>query len=111
MSRDFVDCCDALIGVYVCVCTSEFIFYLDASEEFLKARVKSLPESLIQEQDYQQEAFLQRLATFRMNRLKNETTLEYFEEIDVAPVLLGNSTPEYFFHNVFISSCLSSEET
>lgn len=98
--------------VCVCVCTLEFVFYLDASEEFLKARVKNLPESLIKEQDYQQEAFLQRLATFRMSRLKNETALEYFEEIDVTPVLLGNSTPaEYLFHKVFIISCLSSEET
>ncbi|TNM95965.1 hypothetical protein fugu_017048 [Takifugu bimaculatus] len=75
-------------------------------EEFLKARVKNLPESLIQEQDYQQEAFLQRLATFRMSRLKNETALEYFEEIDVAPVLLEVTSNEkldttLLMHKVF----------
>ncbi|TWW71558.1 Adenylate kinase 7 [Takifugu flavidus] len=86
--------------------TPEFVFYLDASEEFLKARVKNLPESLIQEQDYQQEAFLQRLATFRMSRLKNETALEYFEEIDVAPVLLEVTSNEkldttLLMHKVF----------
>lgn len=66
------------------------VFYLDASEEFLKERVKNLPESSIQEQLYEEEPFLQRLAKHTENKMKNEAALEYFEDIDVSPVLLGN---------------------
>lgn len=74
----------------MCVCASEFVVYLDASDEFLKDRIKNLPESLVQEHNYQQRPFLQRLATYRADQLKNETPLEYFDEIDVSPVILSN---------------------
>ncbi|CAF95192.1 unnamed protein product, partial [Tetraodon nigroviridis] len=66
----------------------EFVFYLDASDEFLKDRVKSLPESVIQERNYEQEPFLQRLAKHREDKLKNETALEYFDDMDISPVVL-----------------------
>lgn len=72
------------------LCPSEFVFYLDASDEFLKDRVKNLPESLIQEHSYEQEPFLERLAKYREDQLKNETALEYFDDTDVSPVVLGD---------------------
>lgn len=70
-------------------CASDFVFYLDASDEFLKDRVKTLPESLIQECNYEQELFLQRLAKHREDKLKNETALEYFDDMDISPVVLS----------------------
>lgn len=72
------------------VCVSEFVFYLDASDEFLKDRVKNLPESLIQERNYEQEPFLQRLAKHREEKLENKTALEFFDELDISPVVLGD---------------------
>lgn len=52
--------------------------------------MKNLPESLIQEHSYEQEPFLERLAKYREDQLKNETALEYFDDTDVSPVVLGD---------------------
>lgn len=72
------------------MCPSEFVFYLDASDEFLKERVKNLPESLVEEQNYEQEPFLQSLAKYREDKLRNESALHFFDETDISPVILGN---------------------
>lgn len=72
------------------MCTSEFVFCLDASDDFLKDRVMNLPERLVQEQNYEQEHFLRRLAKYRGNKLENETVVEYFDEMDITPLYLGN---------------------
>uniref|UniRef100_A0A3Q4BSN9 Uncharacterized protein n=1 Tax=Mola mola TaxID=94237 RepID=A0A3Q4BSN9_MOLML len=64
----------------------EFVFCLDASDVFLKDRVMNLPERLVQELNYEQEYFLQRLAKYRGNKLENETSIEYFDEMDIVPV-------------------------
>lgn len=72
------------------MCASEFVFCLDASDDFLKDRVMNLPERLVQEQNYEQEHFLRRLAKYRGNKLENETVVEYFDEMDITPLYLGN---------------------
>ena len=66
------------------------MFCLDASDVFLKDRVMNLPERLVQELNYEQEHFLQRLAKYRGSKLENETSIEYFDEMDIIPVHLGN---------------------
>lgn len=73
------------------MCASEFVLYLDASDAFLKDRVMNLPERLVQVQNYEQEHFLRRLATYRANALENKTVVEYFDEMDITPLYLGNS--------------------
>lgn len=73
------------------MCASEFVLYLDASDAFLKDRVMNLPERLVQVQNYEQEHFLRRLATYRAKALENETVVEYFDEMDITPLYLGNS--------------------
>lgn len=72
------------------MCASEFVFCLDASDDFLKDRVMNLPERLVREQNYEQEHFLRRLAKYRGNKLENETVVEYFDEMDITPLYLGN---------------------
>lgn len=72
------------------MCASEFVLCLDASDDFLKDRVMNLPERLVQEQNYEQEHFLRRLAKYRGNKLENETVVEYFDEMDITPLYLGN---------------------
>lgn len=80
----------------------------------MKNRVKNLPQSVIQEHNYEQEPFLQRLAQHREDNLKNKTAVEYFEDMDISPVVLGDPRNCTFFHNIFILFillCFSSEAT
>lgn len=93
------------------LCTSEFVFHLEATDKFLKNRVKNLPESVIQERNYEQEEFLHRLARHREAHLKNETALEYFEDLEISPVLLGDLRNRTFFQTIFTLLGLKSERT
>ncbi|XP_070776768.1 adenylate kinase 7 [Enoplosus armatus] len=75
----------------------EHVLCLDASDAFLKDRVMNLPERLVKAHDYEQEHFLQRLAGYRKNSLEDETVVNYFEELDIAPLYLeitGSSEPD-----------------
>lgn len=63
---------------------------LDASDAFLKDRVMNLPERLVQEHSYEQEHFLQRLARYREKNTEDETVINYFDELDITPLYLGN---------------------
>lgn len=77
-------------GFLVCVCATELLLCLDASDDFLKDRVMNLPERLVQEHNYEQEHFLLRLARYRENNLEDETVVNYFDELDITPLYLGN---------------------
>ena len=68
----------------------EFVLCLDASDDFLMDRVIELPESLVQEHDYEPELFLRRLAAYRESNTWDETVVGYFIEQDMAPLHLGN---------------------
>lgn len=72
------------------VCATEFVFCLDASDAFLKDRVMNLPERLVQEHNYEQEHFLLRLARYRENNLEDKNVVNYFDELDVTLLYLGN---------------------
>lgn len=63
---------------------------LDASDAFLKDRVMNLPERQVQEHNYDQEHFLRRLATYRESNMEDNTVINYFEELDISPLYLGN---------------------
>lgn len=82
--------CCSLVIVYVCVCGTEFVLCLDASDALLKERVMNLPERLVQEHNYEHEHFLWRLARYRENNVEDETVVNYFDELDMAPLYLGN---------------------
>lgn len=79
-----------VVFVMVSLCVTEFVLYLDASDDFLKDRVMNLPERLVQGHNYEQEHFLQQLATYRENNLEDETVVNYFDELDITPLYLGN---------------------
>ncbi|KAM9435519.1 adenylate kinase 7-like, partial [Clarias gariepinus] len=63
----------------------EFVFSLDANDEFLKERVRNLPQSVAEEMRYTRDEFLQRLALFREENLEDKTVLDYFDELEVHP--------------------------
>lgn len=72
------------------MCATEFVLCLDASDAFLKDRVMSLPERLVQEHNYKQDHVLRRLARYRKNNTEDETVVNYFDELDITPLYLGN---------------------
>ena len=77
----------------------DFVLSLDASDDFLKSRVLDLPESVVEGTSYSQEQFLRRLASFRESNVEDETVLNYFDELDIRPVHIGESTQEQkLFH-------------
>lgn len=80
--------CSGICDVYSC--TTEFVLCLDASDAFLKDRVMNLPERQVQEHNYGQEHFLRRLATYRESNMEDITDVNYFEELDISPLYLGN---------------------
>ncbi|MCI4389630.1 hypothetical protein PGIGA_G00100390 [Pangasianodon gigas] len=63
----------------------EYVFSLDATDEFLKERVRNLPQSVAEEMHYTQDEFLQRLSMFRDANTEEETVLDYFDELEIHP--------------------------
>ncbi|XP_048831321.1 adenylate kinase 7 [Brienomyrus brachyistius] len=63
----------------------EYVFYLEASDEFLTSRVLNLPENVVQGTHYAQERFLQHLASYRDINTEDETVLNYFDELEIHP--------------------------
>uniref|UniRef100_A0A672I4C8 Adenylate kinase 7b n=1 Tax=Salarias fasciatus TaxID=181472 RepID=A0A672I4C8_SALFA len=66
-----------------------FVLCLDASDDFLIDRVINLPESVVQKHNYEQEHLLRRLAEYRKNA-DADPVINYFLEMDVAPLHLGD---------------------
>ncbi|KAL0963151.1 hypothetical protein UPYG_G00350390 [Umbra pygmaea] len=63
----------------------EFIFSLEASDNFLKERVQNLPQSVADKMGYTQEEYLSRLNRYRKANLEDETVLNYFDELEIQP--------------------------
>ncbi|XP_027015734.2 adenylate kinase 7-like [Tachysurus fulvidraco] len=63
----------------------EFVFFLDATDEFLEERVLNLPENVVQGTSHSVEKYFQCLETFRRNNLEGESVLKYFEEMQIHP--------------------------
>lgn len=71
---------------------TEYVFSLDATDEFLKERARNLPQSLAEEMQYTQEEFLQRLSMFRDANMGEETVLDYFDELEIHPEHIGENS-------------------
>lgn len=67
----------------------EFVFFLDATDEFLEERVLNLPESVVQGTSHSVEKYFPRLATFRENNSVDETVLKFFDELEIDPEHIG----------------------
>ncbi|XP_064195391.1 adenylate kinase 7-like [Anguilla rostrata] len=63
----------------------DYVFSLDATDEFLKVRVQNLPECVVEGTHYAQDQFLRHLAEFRDLNSQDETVLDYFDELEIHP--------------------------
>ncbi|CAL8316201.1 unnamed protein product [Boreogadus saida] len=66
--------------------TPEHVFVLDASDTFLSERAQSLPQGAAEEAGYTREAFVPRLAQYRLTTSLEETLWDYFDEQEIHPV-------------------------
>ncbi|XP_017267301.1 adenylate kinase 7 isoform X2 [Kryptolebias marmoratus] len=65
--------------------TPEFVFSLDATDEFLTDRVQGLPEREAEKKRFTQEEFLPRLERFRRLGGAEETLLDFFDHREIHP--------------------------
>ncbi|KAL5008400.1 hypothetical protein ScPMuIL_013981 [Solemya velum] len=63
----------------------EFIFCLEAGDEFLKNRVMNLPESVVIGTHNTEEGLLMRLERYHAINTEDETVLNYFDELEFHP--------------------------
>ncbi|XP_077408878.1 adenylate kinase 7a [Vanacampus margaritifer] len=77
--------------------TPEYVFALDASDEYLTKKVQDLPESEAQKRGLTQDEFVPRLARFRQLSRAAETALDYFDEQEIYPAYLEvkDDDPEF----------------
>lgn len=66
----------------------EFVFSLQATDDFLCDRVMTLPESLIQNTHYTEEHMLRRLYTFHYLNTEEDGVLNFFDENEIHPNLI-----------------------
>lgn len=64
----------------------EFIFCLEATDEFLRNRVMNLPESVVHGTHNTETELNRRLITYRANNDEENTVLTYFDEREIDPV-------------------------
>ncbi|KAK7903999.1 hypothetical protein WMY93_016606 [Mugilogobius chulae] len=77
----------------------EFVFLLDASDVFLKERVMNLPESEVEENNYEPDHFLKRLSRYRHRNSKDSTVADVYDELDITTLSLeitSNNDPNCF---------------
>ncbi|KAK4884795.1 hypothetical protein RN001_001066 [Aquatica leii] len=67
----------------------DFVVSLEATDEFLCERVMVLPEEEIQGTHYAEVPMLRRLAEFRTNNTDDNTPLNFFNELEIHPVVLN----------------------
>uniref|UniRef100_A0A669BJ58 Adenylate kinase 7a n=1 Tax=Oreochromis niloticus TaxID=8128 RepID=A0A669BJ58_ORENI len=77
--------------------TPEYVFALDASDDFLTRRVQGLPENVAEKMRYTQDEFVPRLTKHRQLSGAEETVCDYFDQIEVHPLHIEVRTddPEY----------------
>ncbi|TSP57635.1 Poly(A) polymerase alpha [Bagarius yarrelli] len=64
---------------------AEYVFVLDATDEFLEERARNLPQSVAEEMHYTRDEFLQRLSKFRDANTEEEAVFDYFDELEIHP--------------------------
>ncbi|KAK7142554.1 hypothetical protein R3I94_012036 [Phoxinus phoxinus] len=61
----------------------EFVFSVDATDDFLKKRVLNLPETVVEGTYYTPEQFPSHLARFRERNVEDQTVLNFFEDLEI----------------------------
>ncbi|KAM9354949.1 adenylate kinase 7a [Pholidichthys leucotaenia] len=77
--------------------TPEYIFALNASDEFLTKRVQGLSESVVEKMRYTQDEFELRLRRYRERSNAEETLLDYFDQLEIHAehIEVNTDDPEY----------------
>ncbi|XP_050405998.1 adenylate kinase 7, partial [Patella vulgata] len=70
----------------------EFVISLDATDDFLKARIMNLPENIVSGSHNTEEGLMRRLADFRAVNTEDETVLNYFDELEFHPEKIDVTT-------------------
>lgn len=79
--------------VYSLLLHPEFVFQLNATDEFLSERVMNLPEAEVAGTQLEEEAFKKVLAHYRSLNGEDGTVLDFFDFLEIHPVPLGMSSP------------------
>uniref|UniRef100_A0A673JZ25 Adenylate kinase 7-like n=1 Tax=Sinocyclocheilus rhinocerous TaxID=307959 RepID=A0A673JZ25_9TELE len=72
-------------GLFFVFSPTDFVISLDATDEFLKERVRSLPQNVAEEMHYTQDEFTASLAKFRETLAEDESVLDYFDYLEIHP--------------------------
>lgn len=64
----------------------EFLFVLEATDDFLKQRIMLLPESIVSGTHNTEEGLLRRLGEYRNNNTDEETVVNFFDEREIIPM-------------------------
>ena len=67
----------------------EVLVSLEAPDEFLRDRVMNLPEKLIEGTHNTEDKLNRRLTVFRENNAEDVSVLNYFDELEVHPHVIG----------------------
>ncbi|KAF5275019.1 hypothetical protein FQA39_LY06956 [Lamprigera yunnana] len=67
----------------------DYVISLEATDDFLCNRIMALPEREIRGTHYEEETMLRRLAEFRANNNEDNTVLNFFDEMEIHPILLN----------------------
>ncbi|RXN16713.1 poly(A) polymerase type 3-like isoform X4 [Labeo rohita] len=71
----------------------EFVFSLDATDEFLKERVRSLPQNVAEEMHYTQDEFTESLANFREALAEDDPISSQVQTVQQTPKHYGITSP------------------
>jgi len=72
----------------------EFIFCLEANDEFLRNRVMNLPESVVHGTHNTETELNRRLIQYRNNNDEENTVLTYFDEREIDPIKIDVTKDE-----------------
>uniref|UniRef100_A0A8C7XPZ1 Adenylate kinase 7a n=1 Tax=Oryzias sinensis TaxID=183150 RepID=A0A8C7XPZ1_9TELE len=77
--------------------TPDYVFSLEASDDFLTERVRALPQSTAEEAHLVQDEFLSRLSEYRKREEAEETVLDFFDHCEIHPehIELSAEDPDY----------------
>ncbi|XP_024945261.1 adenylate kinase 7 isoform X2 [Cephus cinctus] len=67
----------------------EFVIALEACDEFLIERLINRPEKEIQNTHYTEEHMMRRLLEYRQRNTEDNTPLEFFDELDIHPLIIS----------------------
>ncbi|KAH6591458.1 hypothetical protein BASA61_004969 [Batrachochytrium salamandrivorans] len=67
----------------------EFVFIIEANDQFVKQRIMRLPEAVVSGTKNSEEALLKRLEEYRKINTDETTVLNYFDEQEIHPITLA----------------------